>query len=303
VYRFSSPRRPLRLTLAAAAGTAAAYVTAITRWRPSRLTLVAAAVTIAAAVAAITRHRPPRPTLVAAAATMATAVTALAVVATSGSPAPSADSSSNATIHESAASAAGQAGALAPHAVSGAQPAAQQPASQQPAARQPAPAAHPATAAPVQPATPAQPYLIYDSVEPETIPSGPMIATYATGNDPTAPADVAGRQVMWIDVTGTDYGASALDVEPGNVGPAQAAVWALNRLTLYPDAIAHIYTFLDEWPAVQAAVAATVPPSMQSRIRWWIADPTGVPHMVPGAQATQWYWGPTYDISTAMPGF
>ncbi len=131
-----------------------------------------------------------------------------------------------------------------------------------------------------------------------------MVATYATGRDPASAAEVAGRgPVLWIDVTGTDYGASALDVEPGNVGPAQAAVWALHRLSLYPNAIAHIYTFRAEWPSVQAAVAATVPQSMQSRIRWWIADPTGAPHMVPGAQATQWYWGPGYDISTAMPGF
>jgi hypothetical protein len=24
---------------------------------------------------------------------------------------------------------------------------------------------------------------------------------------------------------------------------------------------------------------------------------------VPGASATQWYWGSSYDISTAQPGF
>ena len=41
---------------------------------------------------------------------------------------------------------------------------------------------------------------------------------------------------------------------------------------------------------------------MQHQVRWWIADPTGVPHVVPGAQATQWYWGHNYDISTALPG-
>ncbi len=57
-----------------------------------------------------------------------------------------------------------------------------------------------------------------------------------------------------------------------------------------------------EWPAVQAAVA-TLPHHMQTRIRWWIADPTGTPHIVPGAQATQWYWGTHYDITTATPAF
>jgi len=53
---------------------------------------------------------------------------------------------------------------------------------------------------------------------------------------------------------------------------------------------------------VQQAVAS-LPQSLRSHIRWWIADPTGYPHIVPGSDATQWYWGPNYDISTALPGF
>ncbi len=57
-----------------------------------------------------------------------------------------------------------------------------------------------------------------------------------------------------------------------------------------------------EWGAVKSAVAA-LPDKMQSHIRWWIADPTGSPHVVPGAAATQWYWGSSYDISTATPRF
>ncbi len=58
-----------------------------------------------------------------------------------------------------------------------------------------------------------------------------------------------------------------------------------------------------EWSAAQTAVRTAVPAAEQSHVRWWIADPTGVPHMVPGASATQWYWGSNYDISTANPGF
>ena len=42
---------------------------------------------------------------------------------------------------------------------------------------------------------------------------------------------------------------------------------------------------------------------MQHHVKYWIADPTGTPHILPGAEATQWYWGPSYDISTANPGF
>jgi hypothetical protein len=57
-----------------------------------------------------------------------------------------------------------------------------------------------------------------------------------------------------------------------------------------------------DWGAAQAAIGQ-LPQWMQSHVRWWIADPTGVPHQVPGASATQWSWGQSYDISTASPGF
>jgi hypothetical protein len=155
----------------------------------------------------------------------------------------------------------------------------------------------------VTPGRPAAPYLIYDSVIPSAIPSHRMVATYATGPYAVSPGQVSGRgPVMWIDVRGTDYRASALDVEPGDATPYVAAIWAWHRLSTYPNAIAHIYTMRSEWPSVQAA-CATLPASMRSRIRWWIADPTGVPHIVPGSDATQWFWGANYDISTATPRF
>jgi len=59
---------------------------------------------------------------------------------------------------------------------------------------------------------------------------------------------------------------------------------------------------LSEWPAVKAAVAK-LPAKMRSHVRYWIADPTGYPHLVPGSSATQWYWGTGYDISTATTRF
>jgi hypothetical protein len=153
------------------------------------------------------------------------------------------------------------------------------------------------------PAPPAEPYTFYDSVVPGAIPAGQQVATYATGPYAASPSDVAGRgKIMWIDVTGTDYNANALDVEPTDATPTMAADWAYHRLLEHPHGIAHIYTNISEWPSVQQA-CSWLPASMQARIRWWIADPTGVPHIVPGAQATQWYWGQNYDISMAAPNF
>jgi hypothetical protein len=184
-----------------------------------------------------------------------------------------------------------------------------------PAARHAAPAGHPAGRAghraatshagsrPLTATAPARPYSIYDSVTPSAVPAGKPIATYADGPSPTPAQAVAGRSsVLWISITGSDYAASAVDVEPGNATPAQGAAWAWRKLHSSPTAVARIYTMISEWPAVQQAVAS-FPATMRERIHWWIADPTGTPHMVTGADATQWYWGPNYDITLARPGF
>jgi hypothetical protein len=155
------------------------------------------------------------------------------------------------------------------------------------------------TAAPAQP----RPYLIYDSVNPQAIPGNPVIATYADGPNPDSPSSVAAfSHVLWIDIDASDPQANALDIEPGCATPSEAPGWVSARLSADPHTVAILYTMISEWPTVQADVSS-LPSWMQSRIRWWIADPTGSPHIVPGSQATQWYWGQNYDISTALPGF
>jgi hypothetical protein len=148
-----------------------------------------------------------------------------------------------------------------------------------------------------------KPYSMYDSVTPAQIPGNHPIATYATGSYAVSPSQVAGKQVIWIDTNGSaPTKASVLDIEPGNVSPSAAAGWAKARLTNDPHAVVRIYTMLSQWNAAKASIA-TLPAWMQSHVKWWIADPTGVQHVVPGSDATQWYWGPTYDISTVNPGF
>jgi hypothetical protein len=154
-----------------------------------------------------------------------------------------------------------------------------------------------------KPAAPVRPYQIYDSVTPSAIPAHARIATYADGGYAVSPAQVAHRgHVLWIDTNGADPRASALDVEPGDATPAMAATWAWHKLHAAAGSVAIIYTMRSEWPATQAAVRH-LPAPMQAHVRWWIADPTGVNHIVPGASATQWYWGHNYDITTAKPGF
>jgi hypothetical protein len=154
------------------------------------------------------------------------------------------------------------------------------------------------------PATAARPYSIYDSVTPSAIPANQYsVATYANGHYAATGPEVAGRgSVLWIDTNATSPSASVLDVEPGDATPSAAASWAWHKLNSDPSSLARIYTMRSEWPAVRAAISA-LPSQMQSHIRYWIADPTGVQHLVPGSDATQWYWGSHYDITTANPGF
>jgi hypothetical protein len=143
---------------------------------------------------------------------------------------------------------------------------------------------------------------MYDSTTPSQIPSGMPVATYATG-----PYAVQGSKVpantVWIDTTGTDPHATALDVEPGDNTPASAAVWAKEKLSMSGHGLAVIYTTKSEWGPTEQSVGSTLTRGQLSRVRWWIADPTGVPHLLPGSSATQWQWGSGYDISMVRAGF
>jgi hypothetical protein len=156
----------------------------------------------------------------------------------------------------------------------------------------------------VKPASkPAGPTVIYDSVTPSAIPAGKAVAAYSNGTYQASPAQVAGHgKVLWIDVHGSNTSADALDVEPGDATPASAAAWASAKLTKDPDSTAIIYTFKAAWGPVISNINA-LPGWMHSHVKYWIADPTGTPHILPGAAATQWYWGASYDISSAQPGF
>ncbi|HTZ28954.1 MAG TPA: hypothetical protein VMC83_33440 [Streptosporangiaceae bacterium] len=166
---------------------------------------------------------------------------------------------------------------------------------------------HHHTAAPQAQVTAAQaqprPYLVYDSVNPGAIPGDPVVATYADGPHPDSASSVANfSHVLWVDIDASDPHADALDIEPGCATPSEAVGWVSARLNADPHGVAILYTMISQWQTVRDDVSS-LPGWMQSRIRWWIADPTGSPHVVPGSQATQWYWGQNYDISTALPGF
>lgn len=317
-----SDRRPSRLKTGAtaAAVTAIAGVAAVALASPA----LAATGSIASPshVAALTSDRtaaPGKPAAVLAAPVLAAPALAgtgpLAVPALGGSAPLAAPGIGGTGRGASPLAATVPAAAASPH-PRGTQPGPARPGGAQPSASPTSggPATPAATTGPGQPAAgssqpgtaqqaaPQQPYNFYDSVTPSAIPAGQMVATYASGPFAVSPAQVAGRpKVLWIDTNGTDPNADVLDVEPGDATPSMAATWARAKLHANPNSLACIYTMISEWPATQAAIA-TLPAWMQKHIRWWIADPTGYQHIVPGSDATQWYWGSSYDISTAKTG-
>jgi hypothetical protein len=147
----------------------------------------------------------------------------------------------------------------------------------------------------------AKPYKIYDSVTPSALPSGKPAAVYANGAYQASASQVKHQKsVLWIDTNGSNPSANVLDVEPGDATPAGAAAWAQQHLAKHPSSVAIIYTMRSSWQDVKDHVAH-LPKAQQDNVRYWIADPTGVNHMVAGASATQWYWGSSIDISTASP--
>ncbi len=142
-------------------------------------------------------------------------------------------------------------------------------------------------------------YPIYDSVTPGNLPHGKVAAVYTNGAYAASATQVAGhKSVLWIDTNGSNPGATVLDVEPGDATPHGAAVWVQQRLAKHPNSVAIVYTMRSAWQDVKANVAH-LPKWQQGKVRYWIADPTGVQHMVPGADATQWYWGANIDVSVA----
>ena len=146
-----------------------------------------------------------------------------------------------------------------------------------------------------------KPYSIYDSVTPGVLPTDKAAAVYANGSYAASASQMAHhKNVLWIDTNGSNPNANVLDVEPGDATPAGAAAWAQQRLSAHPHDVAIIYTMKSAWGDVQTNVGH-LPSWMQHKVRYWIADPTGNPHVVPGSDATQWYWGQSVDITTANP--
>lgn len=144
----------------------------------------------------------------------------------------------------------------------------------------------------------------YDSAPHEFPPEARTVSLYVNGLYAwRGPLAHTWERVLWIDVFGTAPGqASVLDVETGDAGPSQVPGWCEERLTAVPDSLLRLYCNISTWETVKKQVA-TMPALARGRVRYWIANPTGAPHLVPGSAATQWDWGESWDTSSYGPAW
>lgn len=151
---------------------------------------------------------------------------------------------------------------------------------------------------------------VYDSVSPGNVftrvkplydtktPFGIMY--YLNGAASAWPVSAIEQVKLWtpyslgVDVNAEGIG-DVLDVERYDATPEMAPSWLLERRSDPAQVIPPgVYCNKSTWPAVITEVnlaGINHPP-------YFISDPTGVLHLVPGSAATQWAWMAGYDVST-----
>src|SRR5580693_611756 len=141
------------------------------------------------------------------------------------------------------------------------------------------------------------------------------IAAYANGLFAADLAELAAHygdkvRIYGIDVLGDlPHVASIADVETLDMTADDLRTWIPERLNAGPKDghgdptwLARPYCNLSTWPAVRGVVRG-LGPQYRRQVRYWIANPTGIRHIVPGSSATQFFWGSpsspgtNYDLS------
>ena len=140
----------------------------------------------------------------------------------------------------------------------------------------------------------------FDSTTPAAIHGVPLatlnVAYYLDGRYQWTAAQIASFDGFKVPITVLgDLSAHVYDIESGDGTPAQGAGWCLRKIALGQRPT--LYASKSSWAECVTALAAVKVPL--AAVDWWAADPTGMPHLVPGSAATQYAWGKegTYDTS------
>jgi hypothetical protein len=137
---------------------------------------------------------------------------------------------------------------------------------------------------------------MYDSVNPDAIPSdAALVASYVDGfgGYDAAVAKFGASKVVSITVSGKD--ADVADVEPGAMTAGQLPAWIAAQKARGV-ARPGVYCSESLWSSVKAAVG-------DADVSYWIADWTGSPFALAGADAVQYANGASYDLSLVQDTF
>ena len=147
---------------------------------------------------------------------------------------------------------------------------------------------------------------MYDSTNCNAIPVDAVaVAGYVDGAVYTWPEACWSRwnpqttRLIKISVWGPWHAGNCLDIETGDATPEQAGPWAYNRIqngVIHPICYCSVSNF-------SKVIASLVKAEVRSQSQLWVADPTGVPHIYPGSDATQYGWNAGYDLSLCQPWF
>ena len=146
---------------------------------------------------------------------------------------------------------------------------------------------------------------MYDSTDPAMIPDGKFALLYGTGNYSAREYTGLSRfpHVLWIDDVGDDpLGCSILDIEQGAASIGDVVRWCRERYSKRPGPF-RLYVYLSEWASIRRDCQRHFEPEMRAHLHWFVANPTGSPHIVPGSSATQYAWDQGFDVSLALPRF
>lgn len=140
---------------------------------------------------------------------------------------------------------------------------------------------------------------MYDSTNPYDIPtSAQMVAYYMDGLyawDDNGIRRFSGKPMVSITVLGNV--ADVADVETGDLRPVQGAAWAAHMISLGRYPVLYFSRYL------YGTVAAAIHAQGINDSQWaaWIAEWTGIPHLISGTVATQYdhppHSGGHYDLS------
>lgn len=150
---------------------------------------------------------------------------------------------------------------------------------------------------------------MYDSTDCNAIPTDVVaVAGYIDGALYTWPETCWNRwdsqktRILRISVWGPWNEGDILDIETGDATPAQAGPWATNRIQ---NGVVHPICYCSV-SNLSKVIASLNKSGVRSQCYLWVADPTGVPHIYPGSDATQYGWngtGGNYDLSLCQPWF